>query len=106
MLAGYLNYPNSQVTAHGDMSCGDIRKMHKVGQRNIRIDPSTFTDEIQRFIQGEHRFASEPQLNDMWVNLDFDDWDFELALFDFIHRLVRDKYKPFRNVARTVHCTG
>lgn len=103
MLTGYLNYPNSQVTAHFDASCQDIRKMHKTGQRDIVINPSTFSDEIQRFVQ-EHRFGSDPNFNDMWLNIDFDDPVFELAVFDFVHRLLGKRYKPFRDALRTQHC--
>ena len=82
MLIGYLNYPNYQVTAHFDVSCGDIHKMHKTGQRNIRIDPATFSNEIQRFTQKEYHFSSEPDSNDMWLEIDFGDLEFELAVFD------------------------
>ena len=106
MLTGYLNYPNSQVTAHGNISCGDIRKMHKTSQRNIRIDQATFSNELQRFIREEHHFGSEPNSNDMWLEIDFGDPAFELAVFDFIHRLLGNKYKPFHDTLSTQHCTG
>ena len=104
MLTGYLNYPNKQVTAHHDTACGEIHKMHKPDQRSARIDPSTFSLEIQQFTQDAIRFGSNPDINDMWLEIDFGDWGFELAVFDFIHRLLGRRYKPFHDTVRIQHC--
>jgi hypothetical protein len=104
MLKGYLNYPNKQVTAHQAASCSEVKKMKKVNQRSIRIDSNTISNEINQFAQRAYRFGSDETVNDMWLEIDFGDWDFELAVFDFIHRLLSKRYKPFRDAVRVQHC--
>jgi len=104
MVKAYLNYPNSRVSAHTDISCGEIRKMRKPGQRTIRFDPTTFSCEIARFIHKEHPFASQQEYNDMWLEIDFGDTGFELAVLRYVHGLLGDRYKPFADARFEIHC--
>jgi len=68
------------------------------GQRWIRITLATFAEELARFARKEHRFASEARLNDMWLEIDFDDVAFERAVGEYLIRILAKRYSPFRTV--------
>lgn len=104
MLRIYVNYPNPRVTVHADPSCGYVRMMDKPQQRVVRIDPSTISVEIQRFIGKQYTFASQPDSNDMWLEIDFNDREFEEAVLWYVHRCLGRHYKPLRDSQIKTHC--
>jgi len=104
MLRAYINYPNPKVRAHRQRSCGDFQKMHKSGQRLVRIDRQTISDELQRFFGKEYGFAANATSNDMWLEIDFGDDDFEAGVLAHVHRLIGKHYAPLSNVAIETHC--
>jgi len=104
MLKAYLNYPNPKVSTHRDPTCGAIGKMQKGGQRRVRINPTTLSSEIQGFARKEYRFASDATANDMWIELDFGDAEFERAVLAYIHRLVSRHCTRFGEVSIEHHC--
>jgi hypothetical protein len=56
------------------------------------VRPASITDELGRFKSGDHRFASQAELNDMWLDIDFSDTDFEVAVARHVHRLLSGRY--------------
>ena len=104
MLWAYLNYPNSNATVHGNGDCGQIQMMNKPGQRLIQIDATTIGSEIATFLEKKHRFASQAELNDMWLAVDFEDGEFEFAVVGFLFRTLGQSYKPLRDCELTWHC--
>jgi hypothetical protein len=50
MLTAYINYPNPHFTLHSNPTCSEVRKMQKSGQRTVRIDRSTISIELSRFV--------------------------------------------------------
>jgi len=104
MLSVYLNYPTGRVSAHGDPNCGRIRPMDKPDQRICRINVGTISSELQKFKVRQHSFQSTKDFNDMWLQIDFHDLEFELAVADFIRRLLARHYKPFSNAHLEIHC--
>ena len=104
MLNAYLNYPNSRVTIHRDPACGMIQPTAKANQRRIRIEPSTVVAELKRFREREFRFQSTSELNDMWLEIDFGDLEFETLVADYIRRVLGQRYKRFADAETTVHC--
>ena len=104
MLYVYFNYPASHVSAHRDPNCGRIQPMGKPDQRVCGLNIGTITSELERFQHKHYRFQSTAGLNDMWLRLDFGDTEFELALADFVRRLLGRHYKPFREAHLQVHC--
>lgn len=104
MIQAYLNYPNSQVSAHLDPGCGDIMKAGKTPQRHLQLNPASLSAELVRFGTGEHTFESTADGNDMWLTIDFGDLTFELALLNHIHRLLAARYQPFASAQLRVDC--
>ena len=104
MLKAYINYPNSYITVHGKAACAAVRQRHKLDQRIVRIDVATFSRELNHFVMKEHRFGSQAETNDMWLELDFGDSKFEKAVVDYIQTLLAPHYKPFSRVKIDEHC--
>lgn len=104
MLQVYLNYPNSRVSMHGDTSCGYVRRSRKCGQRCLKINLESFSGEVKALIQGEHRFASTPEFNDMWLEVDFGDEQFERAVVEYVCTELGKRYEPFCRAQIERHC--
>jgi len=104
MIKAYVNYPNPHITAHQDMTCGSIQKMKKDDQRYIRINIFTMTSELSKFSNKGYVFAAHPGANDMWLEIDFENLDFEMAILDYINVLIGKHYSPFTNITIEKHC--
>lgn len=105
MINVYVNYPNTHITIHEDLSCNSVKQQRKDGQRHIEIKHSTLSDELLKFARKEYQFASEAEFNDMWLAVDLDDPKFEESVVDHILLLLAKHYKPFRGVIPDEHCT-
>ncbi len=103
MIQVYFNYPTSHVTIHREGDCQSIRSQGKVGQRITRINSSTISSELAKFEGNGYSFQATPSANDMWVEIDFGDPEFERAVASHIYKLL-GKYKRFRESKLAVHC--
>lgn len=104
MLTVYVNYPNARVTLHADPSCEFIRATGKSGQRTVRIDPRSISDELLKFGSKHYAFASHSASNDMWLEIDFDDHEFERAVLQYVLRQLGRHYAPFSSALIQNHC--
>lgn len=104
MIKAYINYPNPHVTVHGDSACGSIQSQNKPDQRLCRINVKTISDELRKFQNNEYRFGATPSNNDMWLEIDFDDKAFEMAVIEHICSLLGKHYSPFARVKPEPHC--
>jgi hypothetical protein len=104
MLRTYINYPNAQVTIHRDSSCASVRQRNKEGQRTVRLNLRTLSSELGKFSEKAYRFASEADLNDMWLEVNFNDEKFERAIVDYVRSLLAHHHKPFAGVKVSGHC--
>jgi hypothetical protein len=103
MLKVYVNYPNPKLTVHQNPSCGAIQKMAKSGQRLVRIDAAAISAELQRFMGKGYTFAANPAENDMWLEVEFADAQFEAAVVAFVHRLIGGQYPPLARAIVHTH---
>jgi len=104
MLRAYVNYPNPKVRVHHDPLCGEIQKMAKPRQRVVRIDSQSISAELQHFRAKYYTFAANPAGNDIWLEVDFGDTDFEAAVIAYVHHLIGKHYSPLARVAIEEHC--
>ncbi len=104
MVYIYLNYPNPRATLHSDLNCGFVPKPPSKGQRWIRVTPATFEQELAKFRDHEYVFRSEAKFNDMWLEVDFGDKEFERAVGDYLLRVLSTQYTPFSRVVVREHC--
>jgi hypothetical protein len=76
----------------------------KPGQRVVVVNAASFSAEIQKFTTHQHLFASHSGANNMWVDLDFNDADFEEASVRYINRLLSEYYSGWNNAEIEWHC--
>jgi hypothetical protein len=107
MVHAYINYPNPHIAIHRSSGCGCIQQQHKEGQRVVKLNQATFSSEIQKFIEKHYRFASEQGTNDMWLEVDFDDTDFEVQVIEYLRKILVRHYSPFGRIKAEKHsCMG
>ena len=104
MLKAYINYPNPHVTIHYDPDCKSIQAQNKAEQRYRRITIITVSLELQNFRDKKYTFAANPDHNDMWLEIDFRDREFDLAVLNYICRLLGKHYAPLAGIKPTIHC--
>jgi hypothetical protein len=105
MIKAYINYPNPHIMAHFEPDCSNIQKQQKPRQRTVRIDIATISKELGKFRGRAYRFAATSEQNDMWLEIDFSDADFEWAVLGCVHRLLSKHYTPFGKVSPMRHCS-
>jgi hypothetical protein len=109
MLMAYLNYPNPRVSVHRDPTCSFIHRRMKSQQRIYQINPETISAEL-RDIQARdarYQFAANHELNDLWLEVDFQDAHFEEAVVRHMQTRLGLRYEAFHTAVLTLHdCPG
>lgn len=104
MTKVYVNYPDPKFSIHHDPLCAEVCKMGKTGQRHIRIDIDSASTELQRFANKKHTFSSNAGSNDMWLDIEFEDADFEKSVLKYVRRLIVKRYASLGKAKLTTHC--
>lgn len=102
MLVVYINYPNKGITIHGDYGCKEIQKRNK-NKRKIRISQDN-KEEILSGFRDSYRFGSKKEVNDMWVEIDFQNQMTEMQVLEEILNSLATRYIRFRDPIRKQHC--
>lgn len=58
MIWVYLNYPQPEVSVHGNSRCPEIQKMGKPNQRVVNLNYQTILNELGRFRRRQYHFGS------------------------------------------------
>jgi hypothetical protein len=101
MIKVYINYPVTHITIHSDPNC---RFKPKPNQRNIIINLSTLSSELEKFFNNEYRFIPKAITNGMWLQINFNDLEFERAVVEYIRKLLSMHHEPFKRVIVKEHC--
>ena len=104
MIRAYIYYPLPKISVHGNDQCGYFQRPGRSWSRFIQIDVSNISTELEIFRRNHYRFAGKVGLNDMWVEVDFRDYKFEIAVLKYIGILLSRHYKPFRRLDFLIHC--
>jgi hypothetical protein len=104
MIKAYINYPNPHVTVHTNMDCGNIQAQKKDEQRYLRINPLSISDELKNFSDRKYRFAAYPERNDLWLEIEFQDQAFEMAVLELICRILGKQYQRLADLEPQIHC--
>ena len=59
---------------------------------------------MKDFINGDFVFKSEQGLNDVWLEINFDDLAFEIAIVKHILFHLGRQYEPFDSLNPDIHC--
>jgi hypothetical protein len=105
MINVYINHPNPHITIHQSSECGLIHSHKSATEaRTIKIEISNLSQELTRFVEGDHKFTSTSEFNDMWLELSLGDLAFEIAVVLFIVQQLGKTYKSFKGMSPSIHC--
>ena len=103
MIAVYLNYPNKRFSIHTGSTVEEKQKLGKTNQRVIKININNLSEYFQSFESQRYKFKSSREYNDMWLEINLGNMDFEIAVAMHIVHLLGKKYKPFRGIKPKYH---
>jgi hypothetical protein len=94
MIICYLNYPNPEVKIHLINGCHHIKK-HNPNSRELQISSANLSMVIQDFERRKIDFAAKAGSNDLYLEIDFDNYQFEKAVLHYLVHLLSKRYSPF-----------
>ncbi|PRY35971.1 hypothetical protein CLV58_11399 [Spirosoma oryzae] len=103
MQTVYINYPEPHITRYTNVDSRQIRKHGKEEQRYIRITHTTLSEELSKFKRRVYKFGSKKAINDMYIDLDLNDPEFELAVLKHIQQLIGKHYKPLSPIRTSIN---
>lgn len=103
MIAVYINYPNKRFSIHRNSAVNEKQISEKVNQRVLKINISNLSDYLMKFKQSKYKFESSQKFNDMWLEINFGNINFEVAVAEYILFLLGKRYKPFRETEPEYH---
>ncbi len=103
MLVVYINYPNKRITIHGDYGCKEIQKRNK-NKRRIRVTQDSKEERLSGF-RDSYRFGSKKEVNDMWVEIDFQNQMTEMQVLGDICNCLSTRYRGFKDAIKKPHCS-
>jgi hypothetical protein len=105
MINVYINHPNPHITIHQNSDCGLIHAHKSAAEsRTVKIELSNLSQELTRFVEGEHIFNASKEFNDMWLEIALGDLAFEIAVVLFIVQQLGKTYKIFKGMSPSIHC--
>lgn len=104
MMMAYINYPNPHICIHRNPACSSIQMQRKREQRIVRLDNATLSSQLKRFSAKDYRFGAQAEINDMWLEVNFDDAEFEIAVTQYIKRILGRHYRPLATAKVDQHC--
>ena len=103
MAITYISYPTSAIPVRLDPKCAHIQARQKRNQRTAQISLSNLSSELARFVAKEYQFGGTSEINNMWVEIDSGDREYDQAVVDFIRRTLGKRYKRIRE-SRIHYC--
>ncbi len=104
MLLGYINYPRPHMTLHANLSCPEIGKMGKVNQRKLKVTSTSLAQTVSLLSGDSFRLGAASSINDLWLELDFGDSQFEEAVARYLFRVLGLRYTPLADSPIKTHC--
>ena len=103
-MKAYISYGEEKITVHKFADC----ELAKVGPdekiRHVMLNQESISRELDRFRNRKHDFSGEPGMGDMWLIFDFQDADFEMALLEYVKKLIGFSNNTIGKSATDVHC--
>ena len=97
MTSVYINYPNPHFAVKHDVSAESRMHQSKSNRRLVSFTPLNLSDSLLPFVRQQVSFNATSELNDMWLELNFENEGFELAVVKYIQHLLGKRYRPLRD---------
>ena len=102
-MKAYINYPNPRITLHWNDTCSEVQKNRKEGQRVVMLNPDTIESALGRFVNRGFSFASNPDENDMWLDISLGSPRHDEAVVYVIQSLLGRRYRPLATASVEAH---
>ncbi|QRN83031.1 hypothetical protein JR338_11550 [Chloroflexota bacterium] len=103
MIAVYINYPRTRCSIHVNSSVEEKQRHDKKDQRILKINVFTISSYFEKFKKLEYRFEPSQEYNDMWLEVDFGDEAFEIAVAKYVLALIAERYPKMGNIPPEMH---
>ena len=104
MIKAYINYNDPSITIHKNTLCDKANVGPEERIRHVMLNPDFLSKEHNRFKNNKHRFSDEPYMSNMWIILDFQDKEFEIALVGYLKKLIGLNNSTIKNCKTQEHC--
>jgi len=71
--------------------------------RTLIISQDDLCEELQNFSDGKYMFGGNKPTN-LHIEINFGDEKFQLAILQYIQRLLGKRYTPLKNSKLSIHC--
>ena len=104
MIKAYINYNDPSITIHKNPLCDKANVGPEERIRHVMLNPDFLSKEHNRFKNNKHRFTDETYMGDMWLIFDFQDAEFEIALLNYLKKLIGQNNSTIKNCNTQEHC--
>lgn len=104
MIKAYINCVDLVVVIHQKPDCASAKVGPDKNIRHVLLNSDFLSRELARFRDNKYRFAAAPDLKDMWLILDFQDSEFEVALVRHLKRVIGTHCGPIKSCEVRMHC--
>ena len=94
MTSIYIDYPDPHFAARVGVTAAERFRHGDIQRRVIRITPQTFSEDVRPFLVREVPFGASSGLNDLYLELDFDNVEFEAAIGKYLQAILGERYRP------------
>lgn len=101
MLKVCVNIAQSTLSWHGNPACPDLANAPKP-QQLVRVNVRSISEVFQRF--RDKNYLPGAGADEMWLEIDFGDRQFEGAVFAYVHRLLGKRYAGIASAKILKHC--
>jgi len=103
-MKAYINYPKPHIELHNDSECVEFQKHQKSGQRVVVVTSHNIKDVLSDFINDKYRFASNRELNDIWLDVSLETPKHSESFIYTIHSILSHRYTRLENAPFHFHC--
>lgn len=104
MIKAYIDCNDASITVHRNSLCEKANVGPDKKVRHVMLNPDFLSKELDRFRSGKHRFADERYMNDMWIILDFQDKEFEIAVVNHLKKVIGLSHSALKDCRIQEHC--
>lgn len=94
MTSVYIDYPVPHFSIQHGVSATSRMRQIKPERRLITINLENLSLELARFADREIPFAAFAAQNDLWLDIDLGNEEFEIAVIKYIQFHLGKRYKP------------
>lgn len=106
MIQASLKHKSRRVTIHTMPRCHEALALRQLADRELRIVVANLSEELQNFVAGNYSLQGEDGLQDLWIAIDCEHLELEIAILSFIEDVLALSDKSLKKRGHPIHCLG